>query len=164
MVDHGVMPHFVFLTFTAAYAATFLAFQLNSALGEGVERRDTLFVLGVVFSMVWIVAFFYPFPMVMAVCVIVGRICTTLFLFNLHNYTAVAFPIRIYSVAFAWTDGLGHLGAWAGVTLLGPLYKVRPNHLGWLLSVIIPGALLPAFLIRGCGIRQSRAVPEQVST
>ena len=164
MVDHGVPPHFVFLTFTAAYAATFVAFLINSALGEGVERRDTLCVLGVVFALAWTVAYFYPFPMVMAVCVIIGRICTTLFLFNLYNYTAVSFPTRIRSVAFAWTDGLGHLGAWAGVTLTGPLYQIGPNHLGWLLFVTIPGALLPAFLIRGFGIRQSRAVLEQVST
>jgi hypothetical protein len=33
-----------------------------------------------------------------------------------------------------------------------------------LLFIIIPGALLPAFLIRGFGIKQSRAVLEQVST
>jgi MFS family permease len=164
MVDHGVTPHFVFLTFTAAYGATFVAFLVNSALGEAVERRDTLFVLGIVFALAWTVAYFYPTPMVMAGCVIVGRICTTLFLFNLYNYTAVSFPTRIRSVAFAWTDGLGHLGAWAGVTLTGPLYQIGPNHLGWLLFVIVPGALLPAFLIRGFGIRQSRAVLEQVST
>jgi putative MFS transporter len=164
MVDHGVSPHFVFLTFTVAYAVTFFAFQLNAAFGEGVERRDTMFVLGVVFSLAWVVAYFYPVGMVMAACVIIGRICTTLFLFNLYNYTAVSFPTRIRSVAFAWTDGLGHLGAWAGVTLLGPLYQVGPNHLGWLLFVITPGALLPAVLIRGFGIRQSRAVLEQVST
>jgi hypothetical protein len=117
-----------------------------------------------VFSAAWTVAYLYPLPMVMAVCVVIGRICTTLFLFNLYNYTAVSFPTRIRSVAFAWTDGLGHLGAWAGVTLTGLLYNVGPNHLGWLLFVILPGALLPAFLIRGFGIRQSRAVLEQVST
>jgi MFS family permease len=164
MVDHGVTSHFVFLTFTAAYAATFIAFQINSFLGEGVERRDTLFVLGFVFAAAWTIAYLYPVPLIMAGCVIIGRICTTLFLFNLYNYTAVSFPTRIRSVAFAWTDGLGHLGAWAGVTLTGPLYQIGPNHLGWLLFVIIPGALLPACLIRSFGIRQSRAVLEQVST
>jgi len=35
----------------------------------------------------------------------------------------------IRAVAFAWTVGLGHLGAWGGVTLLGPLYAWGPNHL-----------------------------------
>jgi len=164
MVDHGVSSHFVFMTFTAAYAATFIAFQINSWLGEGVERRDTILVLCIIFSMAWGVAYLFPLPMIMATCVVIGRICTTLVLFNLYNYTAVSFPTRIRSVAFAWTDGLGHLGAWAGVTLTGPLYVLGPNHLGWLLFVIVPGALLPAFLIRGFGMRQSRAVLEQVST
>ena len=87
-----------------------------------------------------------------------------LFLFNLHNYTAVAYPTRIRSKAFAWTDGLGHLGAWAGVTLLGPLYAAGPNHLGWIFWIVVPGAIVPALLIRTMGIRQSRAVLEQVST
>jgi hypothetical protein len=164
MVDHGVSSHFVFGTFIAAYAATFVAFQINSRLGEGLERRDTMFVLCIVFSLAWTVAYLYPEPYVMATCVVIGRICTTLVLFNLYNYTAVSFPTRIRSVAFAWTDGLGHLGAWAGVTLLGPLYQLGPNHLGWLLFITIPGALLPALLIRGFGIRQSHAVLEQVST
>jgi putative MFS transporter len=164
MVDHGVSAHFVFMTFTVAYLATFFAFQFNSWLGENVERRDTLFLIGVIFVLVWVVAYFWPTAAIMAVCVVIGRICTGLFLFNLYNYTAVSFPTRIRSVAFAWTDGLGHLGAWAGVTLTGPLYVMGPNHLGWVLFITLPGALLPALLIRGFGIRQSRAVLEQVST
>jgi hypothetical protein len=36
--------------------------------------------------------------------------------------------------------------------------------LGWILWIIIPGALLPAVLIRFGGIRQARAVLEQIST
>ena len=88
---------------------------------------------------------------------------SALFLFNLYNYTAVAFPTRIRAVAFAWTDGLGHLGAWAGVTLLGPLYQWGPNHLGWILFIIIPGALLPALLIKIFEINQSDRVLEEVA-
>jgi hypothetical protein len=110
------------------------------------------------------VAWAVPSLAVIAVCYIFSRIGTGLFLFNLYNYTAVAYPTRIRAVAFAWTDGLGHLGAWGGVTLLGPLYAIGPNHLGWIAWIVLPGALLPAVLIRGYGIRQSRAVLEQVST
>ncbi len=99
-----------------------------------------------------------------AICYVLSRVGTGLWLFNLYNYTAVAFPTRIRAVAFAWTDGLGHLGAWAGVTLLGPLYVLGPNHLGWVAWIVLPGTLLPALLIRGLGIRQARAVLEQVST
>jgi MFS family permease len=164
MVDHGADAHFVFLTIAAAYAALFVGFQVNARLGERVERRDVIFVVGILFAVAWAVAWLVPNLWVIAACYIVSRIGTGLFLFNLYNYTAVAYPTRIRSKAFAWTDGLGHLGAWAGVTLLGPLYALGPDHFGWVLWIIIPGAIVPALLIRFMGIRQSRAVLEQLST
>jgi MFS family permease len=164
MVDHGANAHFVFLTIAVAYAALFIAFQVNARLGEQVERRDVLFLMGLLFALSWVVAWMVPNLWVIAGCYVVARIGTGLFLFNLYNYTAVAYPTRIRSKAFAWTDGLGHMGAWAGVTLLGPLYAFGPDHLGWILWIIIPGALLPAALIRFGGIRQSHAVLEQIST
>jgi hypothetical protein len=67
-------------------------------------------------------------------------------------------------VAFAWTDGLGHLGGWPGVTLIGLLHAVGPNHLGWFLFIVLPGALFPGLLVRLAGIRQAGMVLEQVST
>jgi MFS family permease len=164
MVDHGANAHFVFLTIAIAYAALFVAFQVNGRLGEKVERREVLFLMGVLFAASWVVAWLVPNLWVIAAAYVVSRIGTGLFLFNLYNYTAVAYPTRIRSKAFAWTDGLGHLGAWAGVTLLGPLYAFGPDHLGWILWIVVPGALLPAVLIRFGGIRQSRAVLEQIST
>jgi MFS family permease len=164
MVDHGASAHFVFLTIAVAYAALFIGFQVNARLGERVERRDVLFAMGILFAVAWTVAWLIPNLWVIAACYVVSRIGTGLFLFNLYNYTAVAYPTRIRSKAFAWTDGLGHMGAWAGVTMLGPLYAFGPDHLGWILWIVIPGALLPAALIRFGGIRQSRAVLEQIST
>lgn len=164
MVDHGGSAHFVFLTIAVAYAVLFVAFQVNARLGESVERRDVIALMGLLFAVCWVVAWAVPTLPVIAVCYVISRIGTGLFLFNLYNYTAVAYPTRIRSVAFAWTDGLGHLGAWAGVTLLGPLYVMGPNHLGWILWIVIPGSLFPALLIRSYGINQSRAVLEQVST
>ena len=49
------------------------------------------------------------------------------------------------------------------MTLTGQLYPLGTNHLAWVLWIIVPGALLPAFLIRTFGIRQARAVLEHVS-
>ena len=164
MVDHGATAHFVFLTVAVAYAAQFVAFQINARLGETVERRDVVFAMGMLFAVSWAVAWMMPNLWVIAGCYVFGRIGTGLFLFNLYNYTAIAYPTRIRSKAFAWTDGLGHLGAWAGVTLLGPMYAFGPDHLGWIIWIIVPGALLPAMLIRFGGIRQSHAVLEQIST
>ena len=65
----------------------------------------------------WIIAGFF----------VLSRIGVSLWLFNLYNYTAVANPTRIRAAAFAWTDGLEHLGACGGTTLLGPLYARGPN-------------------------------------
>jgi putative MFS transporter len=164
MVDHGGSAHFVFGITAVAYGVTFLAFLVNSWLGERVERRDVIFAMGILFAAAWIVAWLVPSLTVIALCYIVGRVGTSLFLFNLYNYTAVAYPTRVRSMAFAFTDGLGHLGAWGGLTLLGPLYVAGPNHLGWIAWIVIPGALVPAILIKTMGMRQSRAVLEQVST
>ena len=123
-----------------------------------------LCVAALLFAVAWTVIYIYPSLTVIAVFYAISRVGTGLYLFNLYNYTAVAYPTRIRSIAFAWTDGLGHLGAWGGVTLLGPLYDWGPDHLGWFLWIVGPGALLPALLIRGFGIKQRSAVLEQVST
>jgi MFS family permease len=163
MVDHGGTAHFVFLAIALSYVALFCGFQANARLGERVERREVLFLMGVLFACAWGLAWLVPNLWVIGACYIVSRIGTGLFLFNLYNYTAVAYPTRIRSKAFAWTDGLGHLGAWGGITLLGPLYALGPDHLGWILWITLPGALLPAILIRVGGIRQARAVLEQIS-
>jgi MFS family permease len=164
MVDHGATPHFVFATIAGAYALTFVAFQVNSRLGERVERRDVLFFMALLFSASWLIIYLSPSLTVIVIFYALSRVGTGLWLFNLYNYTAVAYPTRIRAVAFAWTDGLGHLGAWAGVTLLGPLYQLGPDHLGWILWIVVPGSLVPALLIRSFGIRQAKAVLEQVST
>jgi MFS transporter, putative metabolite:H+ symporter len=164
MVDHGATPHFVFLTFVVGGLVVFLGFQVNARISERVERRDVLCVMACLFAAAFVVVYLVPNLWIIATFFVVSRIGVGLWLFNLYNYTAVAYPTRIRAAAFAWTDGLGHLGAWGGVTLLGPLYTWGPNHLGWFLWVIIPGALLPAIVIRLFGIRQSGVVLEQVST
>jgi len=163
MVDHGHSAEFAFSLLIVGSIVTFAAFMYNARLGERVERRDSLLLIGILFAAAWLGVWLYPTTLTISVGFIIGRVGTSLFLFNLYNYTAVAFPTRIRSVAFAWTDGLGHLGAWAGVTLLGPLYTIGPDHLGWIAFVALPGALLPAVLIRVFGMQQSRAVLEHVS-
>ncbi|ETR78985.1 hypothetical protein X566_05470 [Afipia sp. P52-10] len=163
MVDHGADAEFAFRLLMAAAVVTFFAFLINARLGERVERKTVLFVSALMFSVGWIMMYFYPIPAVFIIGICLSRIGTALFLFNMYNYTAIAFPTRIRSAAFAWTDGLGHLGAWAGVTSLGPLYQLGPNHLGWILFIVIPGALLPAILIKSFGINQSERVLEEVA-
>jgi MFS family permease len=121
MVDHGADAHFVFRTIAAAYAVVFVAFQINARISEWIERRDVLSSAALLFAAAMVVMYLVPNLWVIAAAYIVGRVGTGIWLFNLYNYTAVAYPTRIRAVAFVWTDGLGHLGAWGGVTLLGPL-------------------------------------------
>lgn len=163
MVDHGGSAQFVFGVFTIAAVATFVAFLANAWLRERFERRDVILAVAILFSVAWVFAYLFPSKPSIAIFYTIGRVSLSLWLFNMYNYTAVAFPTRIRAVAFAWTDGLGHLGAWASVTLLGLLYGMGPNHLGWVLFIIIPGALLPGLLIRVKGIKQAGAVLEHVS-
>jgi MFS family permease len=164
MVDHGASAHFVFLTFIITALVVFAGFQVNARISAAIERRDVLCAMACWFAATFLVVYLVPNLWVIAAFFIIGRIGVGLWVFNLYNYTAGAYPTRIRASAFAWTDGLGHLGAWGGVTLLGPLYTMGPNHLGWFLWVIIPGAVVPAIVIRTFGIRQSGAVLEQVST
>jgi len=163
MVDHGRTSEFFFTLAAAAAIVIFIAFLVNAWLGENVERRDVLLVTALVFSIGWVIMYVWPTAPGLVTGYVLSRIGTALFLFNLYNYTAVSFPTRIRAVAFAWTDGLGHLGAWAGVTLLGPLYQLGPNHLGWILFIVIPGALVPGLLIKFFGIKQSDRVLEEVA-
>lgn len=163
MVDHGKNSEFFFTL--NAFIALFIfgAFMVNARIGEKIERKNVLLATAVIFTIGWIIQYYLPTTEGFIVGHTLSRTGTALFLFNLYNYTAVAFPTRIRSVAFAWTDGLGHLGAWAGVTMLGPLYQWGPNHLGWILFIIIPGALLPGLLIWLFGIKQSDRVLEEVA-
>jgi putative MFS transporter len=163
MVDHGWGAEEVFQLSMFASLVTFCAFMFNAWLGERVERRDVLLTSAVLFAVAWVIMWIWPNVPGFIVGVCLYRIGTSLFLFNMYNYTAIAFPTRIRSVAFAWTDGLGHLGAWAGVTSLGPLYGMGPNHLGWILFIVVPGALVPGLLIKFFGIRQSERVLEEVA-
>jgi putative MFS transporter len=164
MTDHGIPAHSAFELLMAAAVITFLAFLVNAWAGERIERKTVLFMAASVFSIGWLLMYFYPVWAMFIVGIPLARIGTNLFLFNMYNYTAVAFPTRIRSAAFAWTDGLGHLGAWAGVTLLGPLYAMEPNHIGWVLFIVLPGAMLPGLLVLFFGIKQSGRVLEEVAT
>ncbi|HET9017338.1 MAG TPA: MFS transporter [Thermomicrobiaceae bacterium] len=170
MVAHGADAHFVFLLITIAGVFRFLGFLANARLGERFERRDVILIVGAMFAVGWGIIYFFPSKPVMALFYTFAGIGGSLWLFNMYNYTAMSFPTRFRAVAFGWTDGLGHIGAWIGITIAGPLYLLGGhggaalNHLGWVLFIVVPGALIPSLLIRFLGIKQRAAVMEQVST
>ena len=157
MVDHGGTAHEVFLTLRGGlWRKICVAFQVNARLGERVERRDVIAVMatlvrGELGIVAWLVQ---SLSVIAASCYIVSRIGTGLFLFNLYNLhgggLSDAHPrhgVRLdrrsgASRRLGWRDP-----AWPALVAWGP------NHLGWILWIVIPGALLPAILIRGFGIR-----------
>lgn len=42
------------------------------------------------------------------------------------------------------------------MTLLGPMYLIGHEHLGWILWILVPGSLPLAILVRGLGVRHAR--------
>ncbi len=163
-VSHGASAQFVFAVLTAAGIATFFAYVANAALRERFERSDVVVVLALLFTLAWLGVFFFPNPAGMAVFYVVGAVAAGPWLFNMYNYTAVAFPTRVRSIAFGAADGLGHIGALIGVSLLGSLYLVGPNHLGWILAITLAGAILPSLVVRAGRVPPREAILEEVST
>jgi hypothetical protein len=106
----------------------------------------------------------YPNLPTMAIFYTIGGIGSGLWLFNMYNYTAISFPTRLRSIGMGTADGLGHIGSWISVSKMGTLYDSGSNHLGWILFITLPGALLPSLAIRFLGVKQRNAVLEKVST
>lgn len=50
-----------------------------------------------------------------------------------------------------------------GRDVTGPLYQLGPNHLGWILFIVVPGALVPAILIKSFGVNQSEQVLGEIA-
>ena len=93
---------------------------------------------------------YYKFPHSfawMVTATAIGSIAVGVFVTNLYNYTASAYPTRVRAVGTGWTDGVGHGGAVAGPLIAGALFAVTANHIGWFLWFTIAGSLLPAGLL-----------------
>ncbi len=155
-------------TFGASLVASLVgaaALFVNSFWGEIVERRDTILLGAVLFTVGWAIAFKgadTAWLLVLGVCT--GGVGSALWLFNMYTYTANAFPTRVRAIGTGWTDGVGHLGAWLGPVVAGHLYGATADHVWWVALITVPGALIPALLLRELGVRQRRAILEELST
>jgi putative MFS transporter len=164
VADRGFGSHFTFgLYFVGVLIGGLLTF-LNSFVGEVVERRVMALVGAVTFSAAWALIYFTDSRPALVVFYLISASGAVIWIVNMYGYTANAFPTRLRATGTGWTDGIGHIGAWLGAVLAGELFVVGPDHLGWILMIIIPGALLPALLIFFFGLNQRGAVLEQLST
>ena len=59
MVDHGASAVRI-PDVRGAYAVRFVAFQLNSCLGERIERRDVMCTMAGLFILSWVVIYLVP--------------------------------------------------------------------------------------------------------
>lgn len=150
----------------AAVAGGGFGLAVCALIGEAVERRTSIVAAAVLFC-VAMLALYFDHRLVAAYALsAVAWGTMTVWLFNMYNYTASAYPTRLRATGVGLTDGLGHLGSIFGPVLAGWLFAATAYaaHAGWYAYVTIPGALLPAGLIWWWGINQRRAILEQIST
>lgn len=151
---------------TASVGGGCIGLAICAWLGESVERRVTIVASSVVFCVAMYALFWHHSPIAAYVFSTLGWGAVFVWLFNMYNYTAAAYPTRLRATGTGLTDGLGHLGSVFAPLIAGALFAATASlgHVGWYLYITIPGALLPAALIGWRGINQRRAILEQIST
>jgi MFS family permease len=149
----------------ASVAGGGIGLALCALIGEAVERRTAIMVSAILFCAAMFVLFFSHAIVTVYVLSALAWGTMTVWLFNMYNYTAAAYPTRLRATGTGLTDGLGHLGSIFGPVVAGALFvgTAAAGHVGWYLYVTVPGALLPAVLIAWRGINQRRAILEQIS-
>ena len=139
---------------------------VNSFIGERIERKTSIAAAGVLMCVGAIVFYYFPHSFAwLTTATAITSIAAGVFITNLYNYTASAYPTRVRSVGTGWTDGVGHGGAVAGPLIAGALFAVTAsnNHIAWFLWFTIAGSLAPGFMLLFLGMKQKRAVLEVIS-
>lgn len=162
----GLAPEQVFgVVLVSSALGGSLGLAICAALGEAVERRRIILVSGLVTVAMLTVLFFVHFPIACYVLITLSWGATEVWLFSMYNYTAASYPTRLRATGTGLTDGVGHLGAVFGPIVAGWLFASTAawGHAGWFVYVMVPGCLIPAFLIGVWGIDQRRAILERIS-
>jgi MFS family permease len=150
----------------ASVAGGGFGLAICALIGEAVERRASIVASAILFCAAMSLLFFNHEVVAVYILSAIAWGTMTVWLFNMYNYTASAYPTRLRATGVGLTDGLGHLGSIFGPLIAGWLFATTAyaGHAGWYVYVTIPGALLPAALIGWRGINQRRASLEQIST
>ena len=104
LVEHGWTAHQIFLYggtgSIIAVPVVVAAFYLTSLVGERFERKYLILIAGTVFAAVFLLLLvFSATKAAVAVLLIVAASSGSLWLMNMYNYTAAAYPTRLRSVA-----------------------------------------------------------------
>ena len=92
----------------------FFAFQVNARISEGIERRDVMCAMACLFAATFVVVYLAPNLWIIAGFFVLSRIGVSLWLFNLYNCTAVAYPTRIRAMRLPGPMGWGISAPGAG--------------------------------------------------
>jgi putative MFS transporter len=161
--EGGYSAGFIFaMTAWAGTVATAL-YILNAFVGDKLERRWTQLIGAVCFAVGYYIQYNWVHN---STAVYAGTILATvgivLWLWSMYVYIPQCYPTRMRALGTGWTDGVGHLGAWAGVLIAGQLFTLT-NPRPFFLFVTIPCALLPGILIAVFGKNQRGRTLEELA-
>lgn len=164
--SYGLTPSQTFgVMLVATIVGGGVGLAISSWLGERVERKNLILVAAVVNTVaLWLL--FYAHGVTAAYLLVsIGWGAETVWLFNMYNYTQASYPTRLRATGTGLTDGFGHLGSIFGPIIAGSLFvsTASAGHVGYFAFITIPGALVPAILLAIFGIRQRRAILEQIA-
>lgn len=166
VVDSGWTAHQLFIMILIGGSFGIVGLAVNSFISERIERKTSIAAAGVLMCVGALVFYYFPHSFAwLTTATAITSIAAGVFITNLYNYTASAYPTRVRSVGTGWTDGVGHAGAVAGPLIAGALFAVTAsnNHIAWFLWFTIAGSLAPGFLLLFLGMKQKRAVLEVIS-
>jgi putative MFS transporter len=158
--NRGYSAGFVFALTAWSGVAAAAVYLLNAFFGERIERKYTQLFGAILFAGSWFGLYNVHSTTGVYALFILSVVGAILWLWSMYVYIPINYPTRMRSLGTGWTDGVGHLGAWAGVLIAGQLYVVtNPNP--FFLFVTIPCAILPGILIAIFGKNQrGRALEE----
>ena len=175
IVYGGASQAFLFLSLTRGYSAGFVfalvswsgvvssaVYLLNAFVGERFERRWVQLVGAILFAGGWWGMYeVHNTPALVTMYFVLG-IGTILWLWSMYVYIPANFPTRMRSLGTGWTDGIAHLGAWAGVLIAGQLFVVLAPR-NFILFITIPCAIVPGILLAIFGKNQRRLALEELA-
>ncbi|MER6981436.1 MFS transporter [Streptomyces carpinensis] len=138
------------------------AFIAASFIGERFERKSLIGIVGCVYGAIVLLFWFahvFPLQVVMLLCIYP---CSTMWLFNMYNYTSMSFPTRIRSSGYAWSNGVAHTAAVWGPIAVAPIFAATGGW-GWLVFVGSIGAIVPSLIVVTLGMRQKGRTLEEVA-
>ena len=126
VVDSGWSAHDLFVMILIGGSFGIVGLAVNSFISERIERKTSIAAAGVLMCVGAIVFYYFPHSFAwLTTATAITSIAAGVFITNLYNYTASAYPTRVRSVGTGWTDGVGHAGAVAGPSSPAPFSRSR---------------------------------------